>query len=342
MPKKPLNACRVLCTPTTFGKKDPVLRSTLETLVGEVVYNPFKRPLKAAELYPLVRDVDGYIAGLDEVDASVIQAANRLRVVSRYGVGIDRVDIVEATRRGIVVTNTPGSNSVAVAELTIAFMLALARHLLRADEGIRRGEWPVLDGIGIRGKTMGLIGLGSVGRAVALLLRGFGCRILASDPFVRPEIAEQHHVRLAPMEELLPQADFVSLHAPVTPSTTGMVSREFLERMNPGAFLINTARGELIDEPALIAALKSGHLGGAALDCFSKEPPDKDNPLLLLPQVIVTPHTGSHTDEAVNQMGRMSLENCLAVLREERPLHIVNPDVFEQYHYGERNVEPQN
>ncbi len=338
--KRPLKECRVLCTPATFGKRHPSLKSTLESAVREVIYNPVGRPLKEAELRSLVTDVDGYIAGLDEVDASVIEAANRLKVIARYGVGIDQVDIAEATRHGIVVTNTPGANSAAVAELAIALMVSLARNLIAANEAVRRGEWPALDGIGIRGKTVGLIGFGSVGREVARRLKDFGCYLIACDPLIRPEIAEEYGVRLVALQELLPDTDFVSLHAPATDSTVGLVNREFLARMKKGAFLINTARGELVDEWALAAALESGHLQGAALDCFSQEPPDKDNRLLRLPQVIVTPHIGAHTDEAVNQMGWTALKNCLAALRGERPPHIVNPEVLERLYLEESDVSP--
>lgn len=325
---RPLNECRVLCTPKTFGKRDPALRSTLEATVREVVYNPFDRPLSAAELRPLVRDMDGYIAGLDEVDASVIRAANRLRVIARYGAGVDQVDIGSATERGIVVTNTPGTNSVAVAELTIALMLSLARDIIIANAAVKRGEWPTLDGIGMQGRTMGLIGFGWVGREVARRLKGFGCRVLAFDPYVGTEIADEYGVRLVSLEALLPDADFVSLHAPATHETVGMVDEIFLSRMKKGAFLINTARGELVDEPALIRALESGHVQGAALDCFSQEPPAKDNPLFGFSQVIVTPHTAAHTDEGINRMGWTALQCCLAALRGEQPQHVVNPEVL--------------
>jgi D-3-phosphoglycerate dehydrogenase len=337
---KPLDECRVLCTPTTYGKGDPSLRSTLEAAVLEVVYNPLGRPLKAEELRPLVTDADGFIAGLDEVDASVIEAANRLRVIARYGVGTDRVDIGRATMRGIVVTNTPGTNSVAVAELTIGLILALARDLIAADDAVRLGEWPTFQGIGIRGKTVGLIGLGAVGREVARRLRAFGCRLLAFDPYVGPEVADKYGVRLVSLETLLPDADFVSLHAPAAESTIGMVNREFLQKMKPGAFLINTARGELVDEPALIQALESRKVRAAALDCFSLEPPDKDSSLLKLLNVIVTPHIAAHTDEAVNLMGWAALENCLAVLRGERPMNLVNPEVYERSSSEVSNVRP--
>jgi D-3-phosphoglycerate dehydrogenase / 2-oxoglutarate reductase len=327
---RPIDECRVLCAPNTFGKRDPSLRSTLEAAVLEVIYNPYGRPLKAAEVGTLLQDVDGYIAGVDEVDASALEAADRLRIIARYGVGIDRLDVAAATAKGIVVTNTPGANSAAVAELTIAFILSLARHIIRASDAVRRGEWPVLDGIGIRGKTVGLIGFGSVGREVARRLKGFECRLLAFDPYVETKIADKYGARLVPLETLACEADFVSLHAPATEATVGMVNEEFFSLMKKGAFLINTARGDLVDEPALITALESGHLQGAALDCFSREPPDRDSHLFELPSVIFTPHTAAHTDDAVNQMGWTALGCCLAALRGETPEHIVNPEVLKR------------
>lgn len=328
--KKSLKGRKVLVTPTSFGKDDPGLKPALEEAVGEVVYNPLARPLASKELLPLVGDIDGYIAGLDHIDRSVIEAAGRLKVIARYGVGVDRVDIPAATARGIAVTNTPGANSVAVAELTIGLMLALARDLCRADAATRRGEWPRLSGVGLRGKTVGLVGLGFIGREVASRLRAFGCRILISDPNIPCETAEGCGVQLVTLDELLGAADFVSLHASLHPATAGMVDKGFLGQMKPGAFLVNTARGELIDEGALQQALETGRLGGAALDCFSREPLPADHPLLRFPQVIVTPHTASHTDEATNAMGWMALDACFAVLRGERSPYTVNPEVYEK------------
>jgi D-3-phosphoglycerate dehydrogenase len=331
---RPINECRVLCAPNTFGKRDPSLRSALEAAVREVVYNPYGRPLKAAEVRELLDDVDGYIAGLDEVDASALEAADRLRIIARYGVGIDRVDVDAATAKGIMVTNTPGANSAAVAELTIAFILSLARHIIRANEAVRRGGWPVLDGVGIRGKTIGLIGFGSVGREVARRLKSFDCRLLAFDPYVETQVADEYGASLVSLETLASEADFVSLHAPATEATVGMINEGFLLLMKKGAFLINTARGDLVDEQALIAALESGRLQGAALDCFSREPPDRNGRLFQLPSVVVTPHTAAHTDDAMNQMGWIALGCCLAALRGETPDHIVNPEVLGRHWKG--------
>ena len=319
---------RILVTTTSFGKADTGLRSSLEAAVGEVIYNPFGRPLSASELIPLITDIDGFIAGIDEIDARVIHAAAGLKVISRYGTGIDRIDIDAATRNGIVVTNTPGANSVAVAELAIGFMLSLARNLCRANQETHQGEWPRYSGISFREKTVGLVGLGFIGREVAKRMKSFGCRLLAVDPVVEPEIAEKLDVELTSLGDLLSRSHFVSLHLPVTAATTGLINREALAQMKPGAFLINTARGELIDETALSEALTSGHLGGAALDVYSKEPPGKDNCLLQLPQVVLTPHMASRTDDAMNQMGRIAMQDCLSVLRGERPRYAVNPEAY--------------
>jgi D-3-phosphoglycerate dehydrogenase / 2-oxoglutarate reductase len=206
----------------------------------------------------------------------------------------------------------------------------LARNLPNANETTRRGEWLRFNGIGLRGKVIGLIGLGAVGREAAVRLRNFDCRILTTDPMVTKEQASKYGVELVSLDQLITQSDFISLHAPVLPSTTNMVNQEFLKKTKKGAYLINTARGELIDEAALLDAIQSGQLRGAALDCFRKEPPAADHPLLKLQQVIVTPHSGSHTDDATHQMGWMSLEECLAVLRNERPKYVINPQVYEK------------
>jgi len=323
-----LRDCRVLVTSTTFGMQDPALRSELEQTVGDVRYSPEKRPLTASELTSLVNGIDGWIAGLDEIDASVIAAADGLKVIARYGVGFDRVDVAAATQRGIVVTNTPGANSTAVAELTIGLMLALARRICQANQAVRSGQWPRISGVSLAGKTVGLVGFGSIGRAVALRLSAFGCRVLVADPYVSPGVVSGCGAGLMSLDEILPVSDFVCLHAAATPVTTGMVNESFLRKMKLGAYLVNTARGELIDETAVGHAIESGRLRGVALDCFRKEPPGTEHPLLRLPQVIVTPHTGAHTDEAVNAMGRMALDACLAVLRGQRPAHVVNPDVY--------------
>lgn len=321
---KNLADCHVLVTPTSFGQHDPSLKKELEDAVGRVTWNPTGKPLDSATLARLLPDVDGCIAGLDTIDAAALACAPRLRVIARYGVGVDNVDREAARSRGIVVTNTPGANSVAVAELTIALMLNLLRPLPAALAATRAGGWPRMPGYSLEGRTVGLVGLGAIGRAVTRRLAGFDCTLLAHDILADPAFAHSAGVELVPLEALLERSHIVSLHVPVTAETRGMVSQAFLARMRKGSFLINTARGELVDEAALLAALVDGQLGGAALDVFAKEPPGSENPLLALPNVLPTPHMGAHTDGATNAMGRMALADCLAILRGEEPKHRVD------------------
>jgi D-3-phosphoglycerate dehydrogenase / 2-oxoglutarate reductase len=318
-----LKECRLLVTPTSFGKNNPAMRRDLEELVGEVIYNPTTRPLSSAELAGLLPGCHGYIAGLDEIDRAALERSDRLIVIARYGVGVDNVDLAAAREKGIQVTNTPGANSVSVAELTVGFILALARQIPEACGITRQGGWPRLNGLSLEEKVVGLIGFGAIGKQVARRLAGFDCHILAYDPFPDLGAAQKLGVELIPLEQLLGLADFVSLNLPLLAETRGMVNVDFLAKMKPGSHLINTSRGELIDEQALLQALNSGRLRGAAIDVFTIEPPGADNPLFALPQVIVTPHCGAHTDGAINNMGRMSLHDCLAVLRGEEPRYRV-------------------
>ncbi len=320
---KPLENCHILVTTTSYGQHDTGLKRELEAAVGRVTYNDTGRPLSSSQLAALLPGVDGLIAGLDAIDVAALAAADALRVVARYGVGVDNVDLAAAAARGIVVTNTPGANARSVAELAATLLLLLARPVARAAAETRAGGWPRLPGLSLAGKTVGLVGFGAIGRQTARLLGGFDCRLLAYDPLLNEATAAALGVQAASLDELLAASDFVSLHAPVTPETRGLVDAAFLARMKPGASLINTARGELVDEAALLAALTSGHLHGAALDAFATEPPGADNPLLALPNVIATPHMGAHTDGATTAMGRMALADCLAVLRGEEPRYRV-------------------
>jgi phosphoglycerate dehydrogenase-like enzyme len=288
-----------------------------------VVYNPLGRPLTAAELSTLLPGCDGYIAGLDFIDRAALEHADRLKVIARYGTGVDRIDLAAAAEKSIVITNTPFANSVSVAELTIGMILSLARSIPALTEHTRAGGWSRRTGVTLERKTVGLIGLGSVGKEVALRLRAFDCTLLAYDPAADAEFAATHRIDLVTLEEVISRSDFISLHCPLLPATRNMVNASFLEGVKPGAFLINTARGELIDEAALFECLQSGRLRGAALDAFGQEPPEKDNPLLALPQVIATPHAGAHTDGAMNAMGWGALHDCLAVLRGGQPAYPV-------------------
>jgi D-3-phosphoglycerate dehydrogenase len=314
-----ITAYRVLVTPTSYGRDDARLISDLEAAVGEVTYNPTSRPLTSAELVDLLPGCHGYIAGLDHVDRSALASADQLKVIARYGAGVDRVDVDAAREKGIIVTNTPGANTISVAELTIGLMLAVARSIPQANTATKNGDWPRLKGLSLEGRVIGLIGFGAIGQQVARRLQGFDCTLVAFDPFPNHKAAQASNVSLLALDDVLGRADVVSLHLPAIPETRGMVNGDFLSKMKAGAILINTARGEIINEDDLLAVLQSGHLRGAGLDAFASEPPGADNPLLRLPQVIATPHTGAHTDGATNAMGWGALHNCLAVLRGEDP-----------------------
>lgn len=314
-----LKKCKLLVTPTSYGKNDPRLKTDLEKLVGEVVYNPTGKPLTAKEVAGLLKDVDGYIAGLDEINQESLQNADKLKVIARYGVGVDNVDLNYAKKKGIVVTNTPGANSVSVAELALGLILSLARQIPDAAQAVHQGKWPRLAGLSLEGKTIGILGLGAIGKQLAQRLAGFSCRIIAYDPFVKQDEEKSLSVEMMGMDEVVSLADFLSLHLPLLPETKNLVNADFLSRMKKGSFIINTSRGEVVDEDALFEAIQSGHIRGAALDAFKAEPPDPANPLLNLPQVIATPHLGAQTDGATSNMGWLALNDCLAVLRGEEP-----------------------
>ena len=318
-----LRKSRILVTPTSYAKNDPTLRSELEAEVSDVVYNTTGHPLSSSELLEMITGCNGYIAGLDDIDRNVIEAAHQLKVISRYGVGVDKVDLDAAKENGIVVTNTPGANSVSVAELTIGLIISLARMIPAASEATKIGEWPRMSGITLAGKVIGLLGFGSIGKNVARRLQGFDCTVIAYDPSYDSATGEDLGVQFRLRDEIIREADFLSLHIPLTSDTQGMVNTAFLRKMKPGAFLVNTSRGELIDEGGLLGVLTSGQLRGAALDVFAQQPPGIDNPLLALPQVIATPHMGAHTDGATNAMGWAAMRDCLAVLRGEEPTYRV-------------------
>jgi len=239
-----------------------------------------------------------------QVDDQLMSQAPKLRVVGRAGVGVDNIDADAATRRGIVVMNTPGANAVAVAELTIGLMLALARKVPAANASMHAGKWEKknLQGAELRGKTLGILGLGRIGVEVAKRARGFGLELIGSDPFVSAAVARENGIRLVTLDELIASSDYITLHVGLTPQTQGVINAKTLAAMKKGVRIINCARGELVDDAALAAALKSGHVAGAALDVFAEEPP-KNSPFTGLDNVILTPHIAGSTAEAQEAVG---------------------------------------
>jgi D-3-phosphoglycerate dehydrogenase len=323
MKGKKLSDCQILVTPTSFGKNDPDLFEYLESIVGNVVFNTTGHPMTSDALLNIITDIDGYIAGLDEIDHRVINKAKNLKVISRYGTGVDNIDLKAAHEKGIVVTNTPGVNSNSVAELTVGLMLAVGRDIVNAALDTKSGKWPRIVGVSLEGKSVGLIGFGSIGKQVARRLAGFDCKVFVYDPIITESDAIIFNAHILPIEDLISMSDFLSLHCPLDDRTIGMVNTEFIGKMKNGSILINTARGELVDELALLQAIGNGKLKGAALDVFTKQPPEIGNELLKFPQVIATPHMGAHSDCSITRMGWTALNECLAVLRGEKTSHRV-------------------
>ncbi len=239
-----------------------------------------------------------------QADAKLLEHAHKLRVIGRAGVGVDNIDLDAATHKGIAVMNTPGANAVAVAEQTLAMMLAMARHLCRADALMHAGKWEKksLQGTELRGKTLGIVGLGRIGMEVARRARAFGMELMGHDPFVSVAIAKDQGIRLASLEDVYSAADYITLHVGLTPQTTGMINQASIAKMKKGVRLVNCARGELVNECDLASALQEGHVAGAALDVFIEEPL-KNSPLTALSNVVLTPHVGGSTFEAQEAVG---------------------------------------
>lgn len=239
-----------------------------------------------------------------QVNAELLAHADRLRVIGRAGVGVDNIELDPATRKGLVVMNTPGANAVAVAEHTLGLMLAMARFIPKADALMHAGKWEKksLQGTELRGKTLGIVGLGKIGMEVAKRARAFGMEILGHDPFVSPSVAKENGVKIATLDEIYANADYLTLHVGLTPQTTGMINAESLKKMKKGLRLVNCARGELVHESALADAIRGGHVASAALDVFVEEPL-KNSPLTALENIILTPHLGGSTAEAQEAVG---------------------------------------
>ncbi len=306
---------KILVTPTSMqeGKKSAAL-DELKKFTNNLVFNPLGRPLSEEELIPLLKDCDGYLAGLDYVTERVIrESKNSLKVISRYGAGVDRVDLAAAKEYGITVTNTPGVNAVAVAELAIGLALSVARKISFLDKKTREGEWVRQTGVELGGKVMGIMGLGAIGKNVARMSQGFGMKVMAYDPYIDETYAKDNNIQVASFDEIINMADVISLHLPLTNDTKHLINRNVMAQMKNTSILINTSRGGIIDEDAAYEFLKNGELGGLGLDAFEIEPPNQ-SPLFTLNNVVLTPHTGAHTQEATDNMATVSVQNLIDVL----------------------------
>jgi len=286
--------------------------------------------LSQEELLERIEAYDGLIIrSATKVTAEVIERAENLKAIGRAGIGVDNIDIEAATKHGVLVANAPESNTVAAAEHTLALMLAAARRVPAADNSLRNGEWnrSAFKGVEVSEKTLGLVGLGHVGTIVARGAVGMGMRVIGYDPYVSEERMRSMNIeRAESLDEIFEYSDFVSLHVPRTPQTLGMVNARALQMMKPGAYLINVARGGIVDEVALYNALKEGTIAGAALDVFEEEP-TTDSPLFSLPNVVVTPHLGASTAEAQDRAGVTAAEQVATALRGAVPMHAINAPV---------------
>lgn len=314
---------RVIVTAGYF-KGDNEGRRKLVAAGFEVHDAPHRRLASEEDVVQVLTGYDAVVAGVEPYTAAVLEQLRSLRAIARWGVGVDNIDLQAATRLGILVTNTPGLLVDAVADMAFALMLAIARRVCEGDRRVRSGRSDAVRGSLVWGKTLGIVGVGSIGTAVAMRARGFDMTVLGYDPRPRPE-AEALGVRYVQLDELLQKSDFVTLHAALTPGTEGLIGQRELAMMKPSAFLINTGRGRLVDQQALYQALKQRRIAGAALDVLAEEPPPPDEPLLQLDNCIFTPHSASNEHETVARINNQVAENLLQSFSGRTPDFCVNP-----------------
>jgi D-3-phosphoglycerate dehydrogenase len=322
-------AWKVLTSARAFWVSGQAAQAALEAAGCEVVPSPRPGPFSAEELIPMLQGCDTVIASSEPYNARVFAACPQLKLVARCGVGTDAVDMKAAAEAGVVVTNTPGAMTEAVADYTFALMLGISRRLPESDALMRSGGWDEFRGVLVYGKTLGLVGVGRIGQAVAQRAKGFAMRILAYDPILQASGKGDPAIEFVSLDELLAQSDYVSAHAPSTPETVQMFNADRFAKMKPTAYFINTARGALVDEAALLAALQSGTIAGAGIDVYTKEPCPPDNPLRHAPNCVLTPHNAFNALEATIEMSRQSGQSILDLMQGRLPDNICNPAVWD-------------
>ena len=300
---------KVVVTPPAFYKSE-ALRLKLSSLFPNTVYNQNANYLSGEELIGFLKDADAAIIGRDLVTQDTLNALPQLKMISKYGVGFDNLDLNSIKQRGIELAFTTGINKRSVAELTLSFMVGLCHNIFISAERMKRGEWIREGGQNLSGKTIGIIGCGNVGKEVTKLLKPFGCKILINDIEDRSEFCREQSAIESTFELLIKESDIVSLHVPLTNLTRDMINKNVLKDMKANAFLVNTSRGPVVNSSHLHRALVSKQILGAALDVFCSEPPD-DIEFLQLPQLMVTPHIGGNSREAVEAMGQAAIDNLL-------------------------------
>ncbi len=321
---------KLLLTSWMVKEDDPnIARAREQGIDVEISY--WHEGRDEAEMLSLVPGMDAALVSIDPLTRRVIAAANKLKVISRTGVGYDAIDVPAATERGIYVTTTPGANETAVADYTWAMLMAVARKVVENDRNVREGKWQRVIGDDPSGKTIGIVGLGTIGKKGAKRAAGFDMRILAYDVFKDEAWAAANNVTYMALDDLLAEADFVTCHVPLMEATRNLIGEAQLRRMKPSAYLINTSRGGVIDEEALYQALNEGWIKGAGLDVFSQEPA-WGNPLLTLDNVLLAPHVAGNSFGAQARMIEMAFDNVINVLKGEKPLFAVNAKALAERH----------
>jgi phosphoglycerate dehydrogenase-like enzyme len=324
---------KCLITPATLHHADGPYLRLLREAGFECVFPPRATQLTEEELMQQLGEAAATLAGSEPYTRRVLESHPALRAIARAGVGYDAVDVAAATDRGVAVCIAPGTNQDAVAEHTFALILALAKGLIGQHHGTRTGQWPRHANLPLRGRTLGIVGLGRIGKAVAVRAAAFGMRLLSFEPYPDLRFAEQYRITLVSLERLLAESDYVSLHVPLTPDSRHLISRKTLAQMKPTAFLVNTSRGGLVNEADLLEALRSRRLAGAALDVFEQEPPPP-GPLLELDNVVLTPHTAGVDLQSRDDMALSAARAIVALSRGQWPAEqVVNPQVRERFRW---------
>jgi D-3-phosphoglycerate dehydrogenase / 2-oxoglutarate reductase len=318
---------KILLTTTSFQDTPGAHHDLLAKTGWEVIRA--RGPLNEADTLALVGDVDGYICGDDAITRRVLEKARpKLRVLSKYGIGVDKIDVKAATEFGIPVLFTPGVNHTTVAEHTFLLLLALEKNFLFHTDSTRSGGWKRKTGRELFEKTIGIVGLGRIGKEVAIRARAFGMAAIGYDVYWDEKFAQEQGVkRAATLDELLAASDYISLHTNLTPETRDMINARSIAKMKKGVIILNCARGEIVNTKDIAAALQSGQVGGYGTDVLEQEPPPADHPLLKLPNVVITPHVASRTHESVVRQATTSVKNLILAMNGEKPIAQVNPEV---------------
>ncbi|MCG1011587.1 phosphoglycerate dehydrogenase [Tepidanaerobacter sp. GT38] len=314
---------KILVTSRSFGQVSEEPIKLLEQNNCSIDFKKESGLYGEEDFLKVIGEYDAVIVGADHMTAKVIEAGKKLKIICKHGAGVDNIDCEKAKEMGIPVTNVPATNSDAVADFAFGLILNIARKISANAFEVKRGKWNKDIGVDVCKKTLGIIGCGAIGRRVAKRGQGFDMRVLGYDPYVK-ESANLSNIELVDLETLIKESDFISIHVPLTPDTRNLISSKEMHQMKKGAFIINTARGGIVDENALYQFLTNGHLGGAALDVTEQEPIQADSPLLKLDNVIITSHIASYSKESLNAVSMACARNIIKIINNETPDNIVN------------------